>query len=233
MNVQKKLTNYLRRVKKMSEIFGILKTEELVDKLCELDKEKKAVDLKIKQYQAELQARGLRILEDRNLKYKEFYGCNGARAEITYTQSLEVLNYFALKGACGEIFDEYVKRIPEYKYSYDKKFEATLKAIFTEDYTAEMTVEDIIDRCFKADSKQKALLLKKLKGEYKKDKELLESVLSIDNDIEVELDYIHKAINWKRIKMYFPENTERVISEIKKNLIVTSTPKIGVKYEAE
>lgn len=214
----------------MNDVLGILKTEELVDKLCEMDKSKKEIDVKIKQYQAELQSRGLRLLEDRNLKYKEFYGTDGARAEMTYAQSLEVLNFFALQEACGKIFDEYVKRIPEYKYSYDKKFETALKAIFTDDYTAEMSVEDIIDKCFKVDSKQKALLVKKLKGEYKKDKELIESMLKIDNDIEVELDYIHKAINWRRIKMYFPDNTEKVIREIKKCLIVTSTPKIAIKY---
>lgn len=217
----------------MNNVLGILKTNEIVDKLCELDKEKKSIDLKIKAYQAELQSRGLRILEDRNLKYKEFYGNSGARVEITYTQSLEVLNYFALQEACGRIFDEYVKRIPDYKYSYDKKFEAILKAIFTDDYTAEMTIEDIIDKCFKVDSKQKTLLVKKLKGEYKKDRELIESILKLDADIEVELDYIHKAVNWSRIKMYFPENTEKVIGEIKKHLIVTSTPKIGVKYDSE
>ncbi len=217
----------------MNEVLGILRTEELVDMLCELDKQKKEIDVKIKKYQGELQSRGLRIIEDRNIKYKEFYGQSGAKAEISYTQSLVILNYFALRDACGNIFDEYVKRIPDYKYIYDKKFETTLKAIFTEDYTSEMSVEEIIDKCFKADSKQKSLLIKKLKGEYKKDKKFIESILNPDSDIEVELDYIHKAINWKLIKMYFPENTEKVIREIKKHLIVESTPKIGIKYDCE
>ena len=178
---------------KMAQITEMLKTEEIVDILCGLDKEKKELDEKIKIYQAEMQRRGLKIIEDKNLKYKEFYGNGGNKAELTYSQSLDIINYPELLKIADVVISDNIKRVPEYKYTVKPKFAEVLKAIFNGIYTDELTVSEILGKCFDIDFQQRELLVKKIKGNYKKDKELLFSVLGADNrsrDIDVELDYI-------------------------------------------
>lgn len=217
----------------MSGSLNELKDWELVDKACGLKKKKEEIDVRLKAYEAEIQKRGLRILEDKGIKQKEFYGNGGNTAEITLSQKLEVSNYSALEKVCGEIFNERVKKIQELQYDMDSKFAEILKAIFTGDYTREFTVEEVLKKCFELDGKQIALLLKKLKGSYKKDKGAIAAVLGRDGeslDADVELDYIRKAINWNKIEAFFPENTEEVIGKIKKYIYVSDTPKISVKY---
>ncbi len=65
-----------------------------------------------------------------------------------------------------------VKEETKTTYKFDSKFEKAMKAIFTGDYTFETTLEEFLDEMsIKPDDKQKKLLLKKLKGEFEKDKE--------------------------------------------------------------
>ncbi len=218
----------------MAEIMEMLKTEEVVDILCGLVKEKNAVDEKLKIYQTEMQRRGLKAVEDKNLKYKEFYGTGSNKAELTYSQSLEIINYPEILKIGEVVVSDNIKRVPEYKYTVKPKFAEVLKAIFNGVYTDELTVSEIVDKCFDFDYQQKELFLKKVKGNYKKDKELLLSVLGGKGgkqDFDVELDYILRAKNYEKIKMFFPNNTKEVIENIKKYYIVEDTPKIGVKFE--
>lgn len=64
-------------------------------------------------------------------------------------------------------------------YKLDTKFERALKALFTGDYTFEMSLEEFLGQMsVKPDDKQKKMLLKKLKGEFEKDKETLLAVLA-------------------------------------------------------
>lgn len=218
----------------MATMLGIFRTEEIIDKICEMDRQKKYIDENIKIYQAELQKRGMRVIEEKNIKQTVMYGNNNNRAEITYTQGIDIINFYSLKSIAGkELIEENVQRTCEFKYKFDTKFAEVIKAIFTDDYTEEMIVADILNCIDGMDKQSLNLLMKKLKGEYKKDRELIITTLRLPSnaDLDVELDYIHKAIMWERIKMYFPDNTKKVIEGIKKSLIVTQTPKLAIKYE--
>jgi hypothetical protein len=210
----------------------MLRTSEIIDKLVDIDRDKKSLAETEKVYKAELQKRGLRYIEDKNLKQKIFLGSDSNRAEFTQTQKLEVINWFAFKEVVGSLADEKVQRLISYDYKWDSRFEEAIKAIFTKDYNSEVSLSDVLKECFKADSSQIDLLIKKLKGDYKKDKEQLIAVLKLpaDEDLDVELDYIHKIINWSKIKMFIPDDTERIIEAIKKCIIVTQTPKLAIKY---
>lgn len=216
----------------MAELMSMLKTTEIIDRLVDIDRDKKSLGETEKIYKAELQKRGLRYIEDKNLKQKIFIGTDGNRAEFTQTQKLEVINWFAFKEIVGNLAEEKVQRLVSYDYKWDNKFEEAVKAIFTDDFNSETTLEELLRECFKADSRQINLLTKKLKGDYKKDREQLIAALKlpIGEDLDVELDYIHKIINWTKIKMFIPDNTEKTIEGIKKCIIVTQTPKIAIKY---
>lgn len=216
----------------MAELMSMLKTSEIIDKLVEISRDKKQLSDTEKVYKAELQKRGLRYIEDKNLKQKIFAGSGSNRVEFTQSQKIEIVNWFAFKETVGELAEEKVQRLIDYNYEWDSKFEEAVKALFIDDYNNEVTLPELLKECFKADTQQINLLVKKLRGDYRKDREQLIAVLKlpVEEDLDVELDYIHKIINWAKIKMFFPENTEKTIEAVKKCIIVTQTPKIAIKY---
>lgn len=107
-----------------------MKTEELIGALVELDKQGKENRALTNAYKAELQARGISIMDDHNVKYVKFYGDAGS-ASITDSMSLDILNPDKLKKLIGEgVWNTKVKESTETKYKYDGKFEKMLKASF-------------------------------------------------------------------------------------------------------
>lgn len=188
-------------------------------------------------YKAELQARGLAIMEDHNVKYVKFYGDEGSAA-ITDSMSLDILNPDKLKELVGEgVYKMKVKEETKTTYKFDSKFEKAMKAIFTGDYTFETTLEEFLDEMsIKPDDKQKKLLLKKLKGEFEKDKETLISVLVPEGetvpDFDVELWYIYRIKNGELIKAFLPEEMiDAIIEGIRKSIFVETKTSITLDYD--
>ena len=219
-----------------------MKTEELIGALVELDKQGKENRALTNAYKAELQARGISIMDDHNVKFVKFYGDAGSAA-ITDSMSLDILNPDKLKELIGEgVWKSKIKETTETKYKYDSKFEKMLKAIFTGDYTFEMSLEEFLDQMsIKPDDKQKKLLLKKLKGEFEKDKETLTSVLlggKTDGeqtpDFDVELWYIYRIKNAELIRAFLPEEMiDNTINEIRKCILVETKTSITLDYKEE
>lgn len=75
--------------------------EQLIGACVWLDREQKKSRAMMNSYKAELQARGLAIMEDHNVKYVKFYGDEGSAA-ITDSTSLDILNPDKLKELVGE-----------------------------------------------------------------------------------------------------------------------------------
>lgn len=219
-----------------------MRTEELIGALVELDKQGKENRVLTNAYKAELQARGIRVMDDHNVKFVKFYGDAGSAA-IMDSMSLDILNPDKLKELIGDgVWKSKVKETTETKYKYDSKFEKMLKAIFTGDYTFEMTLEEFLDQMsIKPDDKQKKLLLKKLKGEFEKDKETLTSVLlggktdgEQTSDFDVELWYIYRIKNAELIQAFLPEELiDNTINEIRKCILVETKTSITLDYKEE
>ena len=116
--------------------------EQLIGACVWLDREQKKSRAMMNSYKAELQARGLAIMEDHNVKYVKFYGDEGSAA-ITDSMSLDILNPDKLKELVGEgVYKMKVKEETKTTYKFDSKFEKAMKAIFTGDYTFETTLEE-------------------------------------------------------------------------------------------
>ena len=130
--------------------------EQLIGACVWLDREQKKSRAMMNSYKAELQARGLAIMEDHNVKYVKFYGDEGSAA-ITDSMSLDILNPDKLKEFVGEgVYKMKVKEETKTTYKFDSKFEKAMKAIFTGDYTFETTLEEFLDEMsIKPDDKQK------------------------------------------------------------------------------
>ena len=219
-----------------------MKTEELIGALVELDKQGKENRALTNAYKAELQARGISIMDDHNVKFVKFYGEEGSAA-VTDSMSLDILNPDKLKELVGEgVWKTKVKENTETKYKCDGKFEKMLKAIFTGDYTFEMSLEEFLDQMpLKPDDKQKKLLLKKLKGDFEKDKDTLTSVLlggvkdgESAPDFDVELWYIYRIKNAELIRAFLPEELiDSTINEIRKCILVETKTSITLDYKEE
>lgn len=213
--------------------------EELIGACVTLDREQKKSRAMLNGYKAELQARGLALMEDHNVKYVKFYGGEGSAA-ITDSMSLDILNPDKLKELVGEgVYNMKVKEETKTTYKYDSKFEKALKAIFTGDYTFETTLEEFLEEMsIKPDAKQEKLLMKKLKGEFEKDKETLISVLVPEGqeapDFDVELWYIYRIKNGELIRAFLPEEMlDSTIESIRKSILVETKTSITLDYDTE
>ncbi len=210
---------------------------ELVDELVQFDRLRLQTARNISKYQAELQARGISIMEDRNKQYTRFYGSMGAAASVTDRQSLDILNPDRLKLCVSEgVWNKNVTVTTETKYKCNANFERMLKALFTDDYTFEMELEEFLDSQMHIlpDTKQKKLLLKKLSGDYEKDRQNLTAIFDTEYDWDVELYYIHKIKNAELIRAYLPDDMiDATIRELKKCVMVDSKTAITLDYKED
>ena len=210
---------------------------ELVDELVQLDRLRLQTARNISKYQAELQVRGISIMEDRNKQYTRFYGSMGSAASVTDRQSLDILNPDRLKLCVSEgVWNKNVTVTTETKYKCSANFERMLKALFTDDYTFEMELEEFLDSQMHIlpDTKQKKLLLKKLSGDYEKVRKNLTAIFDTECDWDVELYYIHKIKNAELIRAYLPDDMiDATIRELKKCVIVDSKTAITLDYKED
>lgn len=214
--------------------------QELVSEAVRLDQLLKTERRELDAVKAELQARGLVLVEDRNIRYVKFYSPEGSVA-VTDAQSLEVLNVDRLRELLSDgVWKQNVTETTKTEYKYKPMLERVLKAVFTGDYTFEYTMEEFLTEHLpvSVDSKQLKLLLKKLKGDYAKDKEVLVSVLGYEPknapDFDVELWYIYRIKNGELIRAMLPEEfLEQTIEDIRKCLIVDSKTAITIDYKKE
>lgn len=219
----------------------LLETEELVELAVKLDQEQKRGKRELDATKAELTARGVQILEDRNTRYVKFYSPAGTAA-IADGKSLDILNAAKLRNLLTEeVWRSKVSETTETKYKCDAKFEQMLKAVFTDDFTFEYTLEEFLDQMGEVpDAKQKKLLLRKLTGNYAKDYQVLCSVFNHPDtgdtapDFDVELYYISKIKNGELIRAFLPEEgLDETIKQIKKCLIVETKTSITIDYNKE
>lgn len=217
----------------------IMSNEQLIGACIWLDREQKKSRNLLNGYKAELQERGLAIMDDHNVKYVKFYGDEGSAA-ITDSMSLDILNPDKLRAYIGDgVYKTKVKEEVKTTYKYDAKFERALKALFTDAYTFETTLAEFLDEMsIRPSEQQKKLLLKKLKGEFEKDKETLISVLVPDGgeipDFDVELWYIYRIKNGELIKAFLPDDlSEALIKDIKKSIFVETKTSITLDYDAD
>lgn len=212
-------------------ILSELSNRELVAALIDKDNQRAELVKDINKYKAELMKRSLPVLEDTNTKQIKMYANNGS-CSVTDAEKLTVIDDGRLRSLLPDgIYDKFVTITQKMEYKYDPAFEKALKAIFNRDYTFEMTLEEFLDGqsglC--VDAGQKKVLLKKLKGDYDKDRELLQSVLG-EGDYDVELFYIYKIKNGELIKRFLADEWLDIqITELRKCMIVESTAKLTIE----
>lgn len=207
----------------------------LVAELVAADKERQESTKKVNRLKAKIMEEGLAILADTNTRYVRFSG-NGGSVSVTDALQLSVINDAALRELLPPgVYDKFVKRVENVEYKYDAKLDAALKAIFNMDYTFEMDMEEFLEyhMSIHPNAGQKKVLLKKLKGDYVKDMDLLCSVFGTDDgeQFDVDLYYIYKIKNAELIRRFFPEDGFDKLTEIRKYMIVENSTKITIEAD--
>lgn len=206
-----------------------------------LDQEQKEARKMLDAVKAEIQGRGLQMLEDRNVKYIKFFADEGSAA-VMDTQSMEILNIDKLRELLSEgVWKQNVTETTKTDYKFKPMLERVLKAVFTGDYSFEYTLDEFLadKMTVRPDGHQKKLLLKKLKGDYARDKSTLLSVFGYDSvenapDFDVELWYIYKIKNGELIRVVFEEEfLDQTLEAVRKCLVVDSKTSITIEYDKE
>lgn len=222
---------------------------KLVDRAIMLDNEKKTLDTELTGLKAEIQKRGLLTMMDHNVKYCKMYGDKVGTAIVSESQEIDILNMDRLREIVGDgLVKEKVTESTFTKYKLDKNFDKMIKAVCTGDYTFEYSLEEFLEQMsVPVDARQRELLLKKLKGDYKADKKTLLSVLgyltkgtseaaaeAAAPDLDVELYYISKIKNAELILAFLPEEgIDSTMEAIRRCVIVDSKLKIELAYKDE
>lgn len=177
---------------------------------------------------AGLQSYGFEVIENKNLKHLELTADCGS-CNVGYKEKLTVDNLEKLKEVCGSIVDAKVKITMEPKIEFaDKKFQTALIALYKQEYK-QHNIPALLNSLGLDDKESKAVL-KKLKGDYFKDKALLESYHVNDDDLEEELDMIKEQLNYELVTRYFDVDTIN-IDDLKKAIFVEDTLSVGYKFK--
>ena len=100
--------------------------EQLVGYCIWLDKEARKNKTVMNNYKAELQERGIDIMNNQNIKFVKFFGDAGS-ASIQDSLSLDVLNIDKLKELLGSgLYAQKVKETIDVKLKFDTKLERAL-----------------------------------------------------------------------------------------------------------
>lgn len=215
-------------------------TGRIVDLVLNLKDELADLKMEMDNAAAELQIRAERITTDRNIKFTEFYGAKGC-CSVTTAQTFDILNLPRLKELLGEdLVNQKVAVELVEKQKPDAKFKEALTAVFLGEYNSEYTISQIvaeISATYGLDSASEQLLVKKLKGDYKKDKKTLMNVLGLSEDefnLDEELYYIYQIKKYELMKAFIDEERiPELVEQLKKCLVVEETVKVEVKPMAD
>jgi len=200
----------------------------LVDEAIEIERRMKADKLQLDSLKARIQTHAFAAMQDKNLKYRRVYG-SGGYATVTYKTKFDLLNYVRLQRAVGDIAKDHVKRAEEVKYDAKAAFKSALIAVYEGDYGKEITIEDIL-RGLGLNDKQIKTAKRRLKGDYNKDKALLQS-FGAQGELEEELDAIRRYRTAELVESYFGDLTPLQIDEIRRAVNVEQELTIGLEYE--
>ena len=203
-----------------------------VEKAVALDEEIRARKKALDEIKAKLQATALHEMENKNLRYVRYDADHGT-AEMSYKTKFEIDNYAMLAEAIADavLVEDKIQRKTSVKYEVDARFREALTALVKHDYAAH-DIDALLIGMGLDDEKTRKLVRKKLKGDYVKDRALLESV-GVRGEMEEELDAIHDAKNLELIERFFDlDLLDRAALKrsvyLEETLSLTLTPRKGV-----
>lgn len=202
--------------------------QELVDEAIELDRRMKVDKKRLDEIKATLTSTAVNEMENRNLKYAQLYGESG-HVNVSYKEKFEVDRFSILKETLGDLVEGKITRNEEVKFTVENKFKKALIALFKDDYSNETTIDSVLEGLGLEATVLKAVK-RKLKGDYFKDKQTLESI-GVKGDLEEELDAIRLCKKYELVHRFFGDLTAEQIDSVKKAIFVEDGISIGLSYK--
>lgn len=175
--------------------------------------------------------------KNKKIKQIEFLGSNNSKVIITNSEKVTISSYTILEQIFGDMIKDFAK--PDFDYKYTEPFKAVLKAIVNGTYDNQK-VDDVIGELTE-DAATKTVLKKKLKGNWKKDVEILKTVAGLtQKDAEEYAFFISEAFNYERIVSFLKaagheegsESFRQSLETIKLVVKVDEIPKVEIDSEA-
>lgn len=201
---------------------------DLVDKAVTLEKKIKEDKKTLDQIKAELTNIAYAEMDNKNIKFFQVFGAEG-HLNVVYKEKFEIDNFASLVEVLGEIAQAKITRKEEVKYETESRFKAALVALCKGEYGKEISIEQVLQGLGLAEPAIKTVK-KKLKGEYLKDKKVLEDV-GVQGDCEEELYIIRLYKNYELVERFFGELTDQQIELVKKAVFVEEGISVGLEYD--
>lgn len=203
-----------------------LTLQEKIDKAIQLDMELKEKKKELDSIKADLQSIALEDMENKNLKWKQLFGSLGS-CDVCYKENFDIDNYGLLKELLGVLVDGKVTKKVKVDFEVDTNFKKALIALYKGNFKKHDIYALLINMGL--DDKKAKTALKKLRGDYLKDKELLES-MGVAGNLEEELDAIKEAKNYDLVTRYFDLNIID-LEKLRKAIWVEDRLSIGLSYQ--
>ncbi|SFH21755.1 hypothetical protein SAMN05660649_04293 [Desulfotomaculum arcticum] len=200
----------------------------LVDEAISLEKKMKKDKKTLDQLKAKLTNAAYEEMDNKNLKFMQIFGLYGS-FNVVHKEKLDIDNFNRLVEVLGEIAKAKITRKEEIKYETESRFKEALIALCNDDYSDEISIEQVLE-VLELDDKAIKAVKKKLKGDYLRDKKVLESV-GVLGDCEEELHYIRLYKNFELVDRFFGELTDEQIAQIKKAVFIEAGISVGLEYE--
>lgn len=200
---------------------------KLVDEAITLELKMKDDKKKLDAIKAELTTAAYADMDNKSLKYLQIFGGSG-HFNVAYKEKFEIDDYEKLVKILGDIAKSKITRKEEVKYDTEARFKAALIALFKGEYSKEIQIDEVL-RGLGLDDKTIKAVKKKLKGEYLKDKKVLESV-GVTGECEEELDAIRLYKNYELVDRFFGNLSDEQIEQVRKSVFVEESISVGFEY---
>lgn len=205
-----------------------METAVMVDEAIQIEKRLKEDKKRLEELKGRLAGIALQDMENKNLKFKQLYGRYGIFNAL-YRDKFEIDNFETLQAAVGALAREKINRVEKVDFEVENRFKKALIAVFKGDYSRDIDLDGILGD-LGLGSIEAEVARKKLKGEYKKDRKLLES-LGAEGELEEELDAIRLYKNYELIKRFFGELTHEKAERIRRAVFVEESLSVGLEYD--
>lgn len=203
-----------------------MKLAEKINQAIALEKRMKEDKRRLDGLKAELQSEIYEDMLNKNLKWRQM-GASLGLCNVMVKDKLEIDSYKLLIELLGDVAESKITKKEKVDYEIAGEFKRALIALYRQDYK-KGDLTGLLAQ-LELDDKQRKFALKKLSGDYAKDKQLL-SGLGVIGELEEELDLIHDQKNYELVSRYFDleKIDETFMKKLKLALSVEDTVAIGL-----
>ena len=201
-----------------------------VNRYQELVRQEKEIKNEIAELKGYFETTASEKLKNTKFKTISYWGDNNAKVTIGMNETIKIVSNETLKKIFGNLYPDLITE----KQSYDLSSQAKklLTPIFQGDYI-ETNLDEVLN-AISDDLSVQDVLKKKLKGDYKKDKDLIQKVAGIDEIRASELAYFAKeVIAYNKFKSILEACENTNIKEAIDNIKIAVIVEEGIKVTFE